>query len=167
MTRRLAVVLALCLSLLGSAGITATGRSGTSKGMRSTQASSGKTVHVKSYTKKDGTKVAAHDRKAPEKQSPAVTAEKAPKPLKTQPATITTSPTTSPVTRDEKARIQRSDAARHHFARQTGHPNGRPGYVIDHIVPLACGGADAPSNMQWQTIEAAEAKDKVERIGCR
>lgn len=50
-------------------------------------------------------------------------------------------------------RIQRSDAARHAFARQTG-------YVIDHIVPLACGGADAPSNMQWQTVAAA--KDKTE-----
>jgi hypothetical protein len=27
------------------------------------------------------------------------------------------------------------------------------GYVIDHIKPLACGGIDAPDNMQWQTIE--------------
>jgi hypothetical protein len=70
------------------------------------------------------------------------------------------------VARDDKGRIQRSDAARHAFARQTGFPNGRPGYVIDHIVPLACGGADAPSNMQWQTIAAAKAKDKTERRGC-
>jgi len=37
----------------------------------------------------------------------------------------------------------------HAFARQTGYPNGRPGYVIDHIKPLACGGVDARSNMQW------------------
>src|SRR5439155_4559634 len=29
--------------------------------------------------------------------------------------------------------------ARDAFARQTGFPNGRPGYVIDHIRPLACG----------------------------
>jgi hypothetical protein len=50
---------------------------------------------------------------------------------------------------------------------QTGYLHGRPGYVIDHIKPLACGGLDAPSNMQWQTIAAAKAKDKVERIGCR
>jgi hypothetical protein len=71
------------------------------------------------------------------------------------------------VPRNEKGRIQRSAAARHAFARQTGHPNGRPGYVIDHIKPLACGGADAPSNMQWQTVAAAKAKDKVERVGCR
>lgn len=68
---------------------------------------------------------------------------------------------------NERARIQRSDAARHAFARQTGYPNGRPGYVIDHIVPLACGGADTPSNMQWQSAAAAKAKDKTERVGCR
>jgi hypothetical protein len=36
------------------------------------------------------------------------------------------------------------------------------GYVIDHIVPLKHGGADAPSNMQWQTTAAAKAKDKIE-----
>jgi len=50
--------------------------------------------------------------------------------------------------------------------RQTGYARGRPGYVIDHVRPLACGGADAPSNMQWQTSAAAKAKDKVERKGC-
>jgi hypothetical protein len=39
--------------------------------------------------------------------------------------------------------------------------------VVDHIKPLACGGVDAPSNMQWQTIAAAKAKRKAERAGCR
>jgi hypothetical protein len=34
--------------------------------------------------------------------------------------------------------------------------------VIDHVVPLKRGGADAPTNMQWQTVTAAKAKDKVE-----
>jgi hypothetical protein len=38
--------------------------------------------------------------------------------------------------------------------------------VIDHITPLACGGADVPSNMQSQTVAAAKAKDRVERKGC-
>jgi hypothetical protein len=30
------------------------------------------------------------------------------------------------------------------------------------VVPLKRGGADSPSNMQWQGNEAARAKDKVE-----
>jgi hypothetical protein len=64
-------------------------------------------------------------------------------------------------------RIKRSPAAKHAFEVQTGYPHGRSGYVVDHIRPLACGGADAPSNMQWQTIAAAKAKDKIERAGCR
>jgi hypothetical protein len=49
--------------------------------------------------------------------------------------------------------------------------NGRykgkcPGYVIDHVKPLACGGLDTPKNMQWQTEKDAKAKDRWERIGC-
>jgi hypothetical protein len=36
------------------------------------------------------------------------------------------------------------------------------GYVIDHIQALKHGGADSPDNMQWQTREAAKAKDRVE-----
>jgi hypothetical protein len=31
------------------------------------------------------------------------------------------------------------------------------------VKPLANGGADDPSNMQWQTKEAAKEKDKWER----
>ncbi len=46
--------------------------------------------------------------------------------------------------------------------KQTGYPNGRPGYVVDHIIPLECGGADDPSNMQWQTVAEGKAKDKTE-----
>jgi hypothetical protein len=38
--------------------------------------------------------------------------------------------------------------------------------VIDHVKPLACGGADKPANMQWQTKAAAKAKDKTERKAC-
>src|SRR5216683_7638817 len=34
---------------------------------------------------------------------------------------------------------------------ETGYPHGRKGYVVDHVKPLACGGVDAPSNMQWQS----------------
>ena len=63
-------------------------------------------------------------------------------------------------------RIRRSQAAKDDCMRQSGHSHGWPGHVVDHIVPLACGGADAPSNMQWQTTEEGKAKDKVERRGC-
>ena len=45
---------------------------------------------------------------------------------------------------------------------QTGYPHGRPGYVVDHVIPLKRGGADAPWNMQWQTIEAGKLKDATE-----
>jgi hypothetical protein len=62
--------------------------------------------------------------------------------------------------------LARSDAAKRQFKRQTGYSRGRPGYVIDHIIPLACGGPDEPSNMQWQTIAEAKTKDRIERRAC-
>ena len=67
------------------------------------------------------------------------------------------------------ARTSRHRAAAQAFRRQTGYPHGRRGYVVDHFTPLACSGADTPSNMQWQTLAEAKAKDKVERRGpgCR
>jgi hypothetical protein len=64
--------------------------------------------------------------------------------------------------RDSHGHIARSPEARQEFMRQTGYPHGRPGYVLDHIIPLKRGGADAPSNMQWQTKADARAKDKWE-----
>jgi hypothetical protein len=63
----------------------------------------------------------------------------------------------------------RSSSAKAEFKREhpcpaNGHRSGPcPGYVIDHIVPLACNGADVPRNMQWQTIADAKAKDRWER----
>jgi hypothetical protein len=64
--------------------------------------------------------------------------------------------------RDSHGHIARNPHARQEFMHETGYPRGRPGYVVDHIVPLKRGGADAPSNMQWQTKEDARAKDKWE-----
>jgi hypothetical protein len=64
--------------------------------------------------------------------------------------------------RDTHGRIIRSEAAKRAFMSMTGFPHGRPGYVVDHIIPLKRGGADAPSNMQWQTIAEGKAKDKWE-----
>lgn len=40
------------------------------------------------------------------------------------------------------------------------------GYVVDHIIPLACCGSDITSNMQYQTIAEGKAKDKWERKAC-
>jgi hypothetical protein len=34
--------------------------------------------------------------------------------------------------------------------------------VVDHIKALKHGGADEPSNMQWQTAAATKEKDRVE-----
>ena len=72
-----------------------------------------------------------------------------------------------PVGRHSSGRVKRSPHARAEFMRRTGYPHGRPGYVVDHIIPLACGGADAPTNMQWQTVAAGKMKDRSERKGCR
>jgi hypothetical protein len=65
--------------------------------------------------------------------------------------------------RNSHGRIARSEKAKHDFLHQTGYPHGRPGYVVDHRVALECGGADVPSNMQWQTVAEAKAKDRTER----
>jgi hypothetical protein len=65
------------------------------------------------------------------------------------------------------ARVYRSSTVKHEFQRQhpcpsTGRATGAcPGYVKDHIRALACGGPDAVSNFQWQTIEAAKAKGSM------
>ena len=72
------------------------------------------------------------------------------------------------VKRDSHGKIARSSTARHDFMRShpcpsTGRTSGScPGYVIDHVTPLKRGGADAPANMQWQTIADAKAKDRTE-----
>ncbi len=72
------------------------------------------------------------------------------------------------VARDSHDSIKRSASARNEFKRShacpsTGKSGGAcPGYVIDHVQALKHGGADHPSNMQWQTKAAAMAKDKWE-----
>lgn len=74
--------------------------------------------------------------------------------------------------RDAHGKIKRSSYQLYKFKKQhpcpaTGQSYGKcPGYVIDHIIPLACCGVDRPSNMQWQTVADARAKDKIERKQC-
>jgi hypothetical protein len=72
------------------------------------------------------------------------------------------------VARDANGRIARSAGAKTAFRKQqpcpaTGTRSGScPGYVIDHVTALKRGGADSPGNMQWQTRQAAQEKDKWE-----
>jgi hypothetical protein len=73
---------------------------------------------------------------------------------------------------DAAAGEHRSAAVAREFQREhpcpsTGNTSGRcPGWIKDHVVPLACGGADAVTNLQWQAIADAKAKDRWERQGC-
>ena len=74
----------------------------------------------------------------------------------------------SGVVRNSQGRIARSTKAKHDFKQDhscpsTGKSSGScQGYVIDHVVPLKRGGPDTPSNMQWQTVRDAKAKDRIE-----
>jgi hypothetical protein len=70
------------------------------------------------------------------------------------------------------AKQYRSQAVRHEFVRLHACPATErhrlpcPGYIIDHIKALACGGADAVENLQWQTVADAKAKDRWELKEC-
>ena len=165
----------IALALIFLAGPASGSSAGTrpSGSPRSAQHSSPQTLHVKSYTRKDGTVVRAYSRsysgRASRPQSRS-TAENTPLPSGTTGNPETLTPAPGP--RDSHGRLKRSPAAKAAFKRQdpcpaTGRPAGPcPGYVIDHIKALACGGADTPGNMQWQTLAEGKAKDKWERIGC-
>jgi len=125
---------------------------------------------VDGYYRKDGTYVSPHDRSLPTHayHSSATTHTHT---YKSGYMADGFTPHTT-IERDSHGRIKRSESTKNTF--KHGHPcpsTGRnsgscPGYVIDHVNPLECGGADAPSNMQWQTIADGKAKDKTERY-CR
>lgn len=72
------------------------------------------------------------------------------------------------VPRDSAGRAKRDPHQRAAFMKSnpcpsTGKRSGAcPGYVVDHVQPLKRGGPDRPSNMQWQTKEAARQKDRTE-----
>jgi len=67
----------------------------------------------------------------------------------------------------QRSHTARADFQRSHPCPSTGQPRGAcPNFVVDHIKPLCAGGADHPSNMQWQTVADAKVKDREERRGC-
>lgn len=70
--------------------------------------------------------------------------------------------------------IVRSAAAKAEFRRLHACPSTKrttgscPGWQVDHVIPLACGGCDAVGNMQWLPIPTKAAsgplpKDRWER----
>ena len=126
-------------------------------------------VHVHSYTTRSGHYVAPYTRSAPHSSfTPAPGHEGR---STSRPTSLSSHPSTRAavgVTRDSHGRIKRSESARlafehHHPCPSTGKTSGAcPGYVIDHIRPLKRGGPDDPGKMQWQTEDAAKAKDRWE-----
>ena len=68
---------------------------------------------------------------------------------------------------------QRSRSAVAEFKRANPCPvNGQargpcPGWEVDHIEPLKCGGADRPGNMQWLTVAEHRVKTRYEVRWCR
>lgn len=162
MVTRLASIL---LALLSFVAPVSGGRHGSHRSSTySSPRSQSKVVHVRSYTRRDGTVVREHTRSYPRqgfsRHNSWVSGARHYNPI------------SFPSGRDSHGRVKRSVAAKDAFRREhlcpsTGKASGPcPGYVIDHVKPLACGGLDDPSNMQWQTVADGKAKDKWERKGC-
>lgn len=165
--KRLFVVLFLCsFALVGVSQAQHHSSGSHSSGHHSSKSknSANKSVHVRGYHRKDGTHVAPYDRSAPGTAQNSTSV--IPSYRKNYLADgYSVHPS---VQRDKQGKIKRSTAARAAFERQspcpsTGKTKGScPGYVVDHVRALECGGADDPSNMQWQTVAAAKEKDKME-----
>jgi hypothetical protein len=178
MRRTFAVIVLLCSLAFTASGHPQRHSSGShsSKSHASTKTKStkDKPVHVRGYTRKDGTYVAPYDRSAPGTPSSSTgsTNTGTAGPVYRKNFVAEGYNLHASVQRDNHGKIHRSQAAKAAFERQspcpsTGKASGQcSGYVVDHVTPLECGGADAPSNMQWQTTADAKAKDKTER-NCR
>lgn len=76
--------------------------------------------------------------------------------------------------RDAHGAIVRSQAVLHAFQRlhpcpSTGKTTGAcPGWALNHVIPLACGGCDAVSNLDWMPDEIKSCaqpwcRDRFER----
>jgi len=170
----------LLLLIVATLAVPAYAQHGHGGGHSSSPRSKSGSVHVRGFTSRSGKAVQPYTRNAPGEgrskasgpraststRSPSVSASRPVTPRSLAATHPRAKTPATPGIRDSHGRLKRSETAKDQFLRQTGHPHGWPGHVVDHRVPLACGGADAPSNMQWQTTEEAKAKDKVERQGC-
>lgn len=147
------------LSFSASAARTRNHSSYVVKSSRSSQNS--RPGYVRGYVRKDGTYVSPHMRSL---SGTGYHARPSSRPAYRSTHDIALSHRTA------TGRTERSTAAKDSFKRQqpcpsTGRSSGAcPGYVIGHVKALECGGADAPANMQWQTIADSKAKDKTERF---
>jgi hypothetical protein len=54
--------------------------------------------------------------------------------------------------------------ARKDFMKQSGHPERRPGYVIEYNIPLADEGRYSADNMNWVKIEDARKTEKWDEL---
>jgi hypothetical protein len=67
-----------------------------------------------------------------------------------------------------RSKAVRAEFMREHPCPATGATRGAcVGFVADHVEPLCAGGVDAPQNLQWQSVEEAKAKDRLELARCR
>lgn len=69
---------------------------------------------------------------------------------------------------DARSRAARAEFQRHYPCPSSEARRGPcPGWEVDHVTPLKCGGIDAPRNMQWLTAEQHKAKTRREAALCR
>lgn len=55
-----------------------------------------------------------------------------------------------------------------HPCPSTGKTKGAcPGFQVDHVIALVCGGRDSVDNLQWLSVEAHKAKTREDIKNCR
>lgn len=55
-----------------------------------------------------------------------------------------------------------------HPCPSTGKTKGAcPGWQVDHVIALVCGGRDSVDNLQWLSVEAHKAKTREDIKNCR
>src|SRR6266850_2386322 len=149
-------------SLYAQKGHTSHPKTSSSKSSSSKSSSSSKPVHVKEYKLKHGTVVRAHGRSAPGTKPPKTSTPKTPRVQNAAKLTNGTTSEPSPAAINElefgsfticrRSRFSSTNQAKRRrtkaFHDTDRMSEGTEGLVVDHIVPLECGGADAPSNTQ-------------------